>query len=86
MCVALCVALCQLRASFTAFGLLLRCAHKRIANVMKVYIERINMQDELIRFRKKYRLYSHLLLRSEEFNATDMFTPGKSLQHKPFQQ
>ena len=27
------------------------------------------MQVEIIRFRKKYRLHSHLLLRSEEFNG-----------------
>ena len=26
------------------FGQLLRCAHKRIVNIMKVYIERKNMQ------------------------------------------
>ena len=49
------------------FGQLLRCAHKRIVSIMKVYIERNNMQVELIRFRKKYRLHSRLLLRSEEF-------------------
>ena len=65
------------------FGQLLRCAHKRIVDIMKVYIEKNNMQVELIRFRKKYRLYSCLLLRSEEFNATDVFTLGKSLQDKP---
>ena len=36
------------------FGQLLRCAHKRIVNVKKVYIERNNnKQVELIRFRKK---------------------------------
>ena len=29
----------------------LRCAHKRIVNIMKVYIERNNLQVELIRFR-----------------------------------
>ena len=39
------------------FGQLLRCAHKCIVKIMKVYIERKNMQVELIRFRKKYRLY-----------------------------
>ena len=49
---------------------------------LKVYIERSNMQVELIRFLKKYCFYSHLLLRSEEFNADRMFTLGKSLQHK----
>ena len=32
------------------------------------------MQVELIRFRKKYRLYSRLLLRRKEFNATRVFT------------
>ena len=51
--------------------------------IMKVYIERNNMPVELIQFRKKYHLYSRLLLRSEEFNATDVFTLRKSLQHKP---
>ena len=30
-------------------------------------MERNNMQVELIRFRKKYRLYSRLRLRSEDF-------------------
>ena len=65
------------------FGRLLCCAHKRIVDIIKVYIERNNMQVELIRFRKKYHLYSCLLLRSEEFNATCMFTLGKSLQHQP---
>ena len=34
------------------FGQLLRCAHKRIVNIMKVYIERNNIQVELIQFRK----------------------------------
>ena len=58
------------------FGQMLCCAHKRIVNIMKVYIERKNVQVELIRFRKRYRLYSHLLLRGEEFNATRVFTLG----------
>ena len=40
----------QLRALFTYFGQLLS-AHKRIVNVMKVYINRNNIQVELIRFR-----------------------------------
>ena len=35
------------------FGQLLRCSHNRIVNIMKVYIERNNIQVELIRFRKK---------------------------------
>ena len=43
-------------------GQLLRCAHKRIVNIMKVYIERNNMQVELIRFGTKCQLYSRLRL------------------------
>ena len=39
------------------FGQLLRCAHKRIVTIMKEYIERKNMQVQLIPFSKKYRLY-----------------------------
>ena len=35
------------------FGQLLRCAHQHIVDVMKVYIERNNIQVELIRFCKK---------------------------------
>ena len=55
------------------FGQLLRRAHERIVNIMKLYIKRINIQVELIglRFRKKRSPYSRLLLRSEVFNATD---------------
>ena len=49
-----CVRVC-IRSSLHSvrFGKLLRCAHKRIVN----YIERRNIQVELIRFRKKYRLF-----------------------------
>ena len=46
------VFVCQLRASFIYFGQLLRCAPKRIVNVMEVYIERNNKHVELMRFRK----------------------------------
>ena len=35
------------------FGHLLRSAHKRIVNIMTVYMERKNVQLELIQFRKK---------------------------------
>ena len=34
------------------FGQLLRCAHQRIDNILKVYIERNTMQMELIRYLK----------------------------------
>ncbi len=73
VCDNVCMYECQLCASFTYFGQLLRCAHKRFVNIMNVYIERNNLQVELIRFRKKYHLYSRLLLRSEVFNAADVF-------------
>ena len=58
------------------FGQMLRCAHQCIVNIIIVYIERNNLQVELIRFLKKYRLYSRLLLRSEEFYAARVFTLG----------
>ena len=53
------------------FGLItqLRYADKRIVNIMKVYIERNNLQLELIRYRNKCGLYSRLLLRSYGFNT-----------------
>ena len=41
---------CQSFASFSSFGQPLRYADKRIVNIMKVYIERTNLQVELIRF------------------------------------
>ena len=37
-------------------GQLLCCAHQRIVNIMKLYIESNNIQVELIRFHNKYRL------------------------------
>ena len=58
------------------FGQLLRCAHQRIVKIMKLYIESNNIQVEVIRFRKKYRLYSRLLFRTDEDNATHVFTLG----------
>ena len=58
------------------FGQLLCCAHQRIVNIMKLYIESNNIQVELIRFRKKYRLYTRLLFRTDEVNATGVFTLG----------
>ena len=44
-----------------------------IVNILKVYMERKNRQLELIRFRKKYRIYSRLLFRTDEVNATRNF-------------
>ena len=61
------------------FGQLLRCAHKRIVSRMKEYIERNNKQVELIQFRKKYRLYSRLLLRSEEFSERHNVYAARSM-------
>ena len=63
VCVHACVPMC-IRSSLHSvrFGHLLRCAHKRIVNIMKVYIERknIGLQVELIRFRKKISPFSTL--------------------------
>ena len=68
------------RVQITYVGqMLLRYAHKCFVHKLKVYIESNNMHVELVRFRNKYRFYSHL--RSEEFNANNVFTLGKSLQH-----
>ena len=44
--------LCHRAASFTYFGEVLRCPHKRIVTITKVYIARNNIHVELIRFRK----------------------------------
>ncbi len=65
---------CGVQIHSVRFAQLLRCAHKRIVNIIKVYMERMNRQLELIRFRKNYRIYSRLLFRTVEFNATCMFT------------
>ena len=59
-----------------AFGSCYAVHINALSIIMKVYIERKNMQVELIRFRKKYRIYSRILLRTKEFNATRMFTLG----------
>ena len=56
MCVCVCVCVCVSDTRFIHFALgscYIRCAHKRIVNIMKVYIERNNMQGEFLRFRKK---------------------------------
>ena len=59
VCVYVCVCVCvcvyvSSSLHLVRFGQLLRCAHKRIVNIMKVYIERNNMQVEIIRFHKIY--------------------------------
>ena len=41
------------------FGQLLCCADKHTVNIMKVYIERNDMQVKLIRFRKIYALFMY---------------------------
>ena len=56
------------------FGQLLRCAHKRIVNIMKVYIERNNMQDELIRFRKNNYFIHVYFCEARNFQTDAMFT------------
>ena len=55
-CVHACVRLefgCLLPSLHSVHFELLRCAHKRIVNIMKVYIEKNYVEMELIRFRKK---------------------------------
>ena len=47
-CAFVCGFVCQLRTSFPSVGQLLRCAYKRLVNIMKVDIERKNIQVELI--------------------------------------
>ena len=47
------------------FGQLLRCAHKRIVNIMELYIERNNIQVELILFRKIPTLFTFTFARRE---------------------
>ena len=49
---SVCLFVCQSLVTFRLFRQLLRSADKRIINIMKVYMERNNMQVELIRFRK----------------------------------
>ena len=61
------------------FGQLLRCAHKRIVNIIKEYTARNNMQVELIRFRTKCLLYSRLLLRCEDFSDRLNVYAGRSM-------
>ena len=47
-----CVCLCHRAASFTYFGEVLCCPHKRIVTITKVYIARNTIQVEIIRFHK----------------------------------
>ena len=51
-CPSRCVggSLCQCAASFTYFGEVLHCPHKRIVTITKVYIARNNIHLEIIRF------------------------------------
>ena len=61
------------RIQSVRFGQLLQWAHKRNVNIMNVYMERKNRQLEIIRFHKKNRIYSYLLFRTDEVNATRVF-------------
>ena len=47
-----CICLCHRAASFTYFGEVLRCPHKRIVAITKVYIARNTIHMEIIRFHK----------------------------------
>ena len=57
-------------------GHLLRCAHKRIVNNESVNWKEMHATWINIIFRKKYRIYSRLLFRTDEVNETRMFTLG----------
>ena len=72
-CEYVCMCVCQLCASSTSLGQLLLLAHKCIVNRIKVYIERNNMQVELIRFRKKYIDFFHVY-EARKFATHAMFT------------
>ena len=61
------------------FGQLLRCAHKRIVNIMKVYIEGNNIQVELYVSVKIATLLTLEILKWEYTFATDVFTKLGSL-------
>ena len=52
-----------------SFGQLFRCADNCIVNIMKVYIERNNMQAELIQFRKKILTLFMLTFAKRGINA-----------------
>ena len=59
------------------FGQLLRCADKRIVDIMKVYIERNKMQVELIRVRKNIN-FIHVYF-CEARNARQYRPPNATL-------
>ena len=87
VCLRACVCVCvcaRISSSLhsVCFWQLLLCAHKRIVNIMKVYIERNNMQVELKRFRKHIDFIDVGNFEVDSF-ATDVFTLGKSFQHMP---
>ena len=64
------------------FGQLLRCAHKRIVNIIKVYIERSTMQVEFTTIPKKYIEFIHdYVCKFEESNAISLTeTNSRELQ------
>ena len=72
VCVYVCMCVVCVYQIFASFSSLLRCAHKRIVNIMKVYIERNNMQVERTRFRKDI---SHLF--TFTFAKRGTFRPTK---------
>ena len=69
-CVRACVCVCVSDPRLIQLAL----ASYYAVNIIKVYIERCNMQVALIRFRKKYRLYPHLRLRLEEMHSSKFRT------------
>ena len=67
-CLCVCVCIRSLLHS-VHFGQQLHCAHERIVNRIKVYIEGNNMQVELIQFLKKNIAFIHVYF-CEASNST----------------
>ena len=63
-----CLEVCQFLASFSSF-------------IMKVYIERNNVQVELIRFRKNINFIHVCFCEARNFATDAKFTHGKPFQH-----
>ena len=78
VCFFLSLFVCQSLAHLVSFEKLLRCADKRIFNIMKVYTERNKMQVELIRFRKKNINFIHVYF-YEARNSMQYRSPNATL-------
>ena len=71
VCMCVCMYVCQLLASFSSHWASVTLCTNALSISWKWYIERNNMQVELIWLRKKL-IFRRLLLLSEEFNAISL--------------